>query len=182
MQRIHNVFTVLLASVCLIFFVTISVQASEQESVALQTASSGGDFGMAPVFRYADAAGKEMSLDVGKHKLTALHFWATWCVPCVDELPQIDDAQDIFGEKLHIVPVALDGKNAAKVQKFMKDHKIKHLPVLLDPTAKTPKLAGLKGLPGTLFIDRKGKIVARVDGPLDWQREDVVQFIKARLK
>ena len=178
MLRIHNAFPLFLASLCLIFFVLLGARAGQQETIALQT----GNFGKAPAFHYVDAAGKALTLDASKHKLTALHFWATWCAPCVDELPQIDDAQDIFGEKLQIVPISLDGKNAAKVQKFIKDHKIEHLPVLLDPTSKTSKLAGLKGLPGTLIIDQKGNIIARADGPLDWQQEDVANFLKARLK
>jgi thiol-disulfide isomerase/thioredoxin len=177
MRHIHSAFPLFLASICLLFFVILSASASEQETIKLKT----GDFGKAPGFGYIDKDGKDQMLDTSKHKLTALHFWATWCVPCVDELPQIDDAQDIFGKNLQIVPVALDGKNIAKVEKFFKDHKIMHLPVLLDPTTKSPKIAGLPGLPGTLFIDKKGNIVARADGPLDWQRDDVVRFLKARL-
>jgi len=178
MRHIHNALTLLLASICLVFFVMLGAQASEQETIKLQH----GDFGKAPEFSYNDAKGKKLTLDASKAKLTALHFWATWCVPCVDELPMLADAQEIFGPKLQILPVALDGKNTAKVQKFLKGHKLESLPVLLDPTAKTPKTAGLKGLPGTLFIDNKGNIIARADGPLDWQRDDVVSFLKARLK
>ncbi|MDX2074570.1 MAG: TlpA disulfide reductase family protein [Alphaproteobacteria bacterium] len=174
MPRIHS----FLAAACLVFFVASAAHASEQDTVALQT----GDFGRAPAFSYADAAGKMHTLDTAKHKLTALHFWATWCVPCVDELPQLDDAQDIFGKELHIAAIALDGKNAAKVQKFYSNHKILHLPVLLDPTAKLPKIAGLRGLPGTLFIDARGNIVGRAEGPLDWQQEDVQAFLKAHLR
>lgn len=174
MSRIHS----FLRPLCLVFFIASAAQANDMETIALQT----GNFGAAPDFHYVDAAGKTLTLAPSKHKLTALHFWATWCVPCVDELPQIDDAAEIFGKNLQIIPVALDGKNLAKVQKFLKNHKITHLPALLDPTSKTPKLAGLKGLPGTLFIDSKGNIVARADGPLDWQQEDVAGFIKARLR
>ena len=73
-------------------------------------------------------------------------------------------------------------ENAGKVEKFLADHKIKHLPVLLDHTNKSATVVGLKGLPGTLFLDPKGNIVARADGPLDWQQEDVAKFLKARLK
>lgn len=178
MRHIHSAIPVLLASICLVFFVVLAVPAHSQEMVELKT----GDFGKAPAFAYTDEQGREVTLDTSKTPLTALHFWATWCAPCVDELPQVDDAQDIFGKQLHIVPIALDGTNTAKVKKFYTDHKIEHLPVLMDATTKTPKLAGLKGLPGTIFIDQKGTIVARADGPIDWQREDVVGFLKSRLK
>lgn len=168
----------LLASVCLVFFVILTAQASEQETVPLVRVEAV----KAPVIHYLDEKGESRTLDASKHKLTALHFWATWCVPCVDELPQVDDAQEIFGEKLQIVPVALDGKNLTKVQKFYKNHKIVRLPAYLDPTNKAATAAGLKGLPGTLFIDAKGRVIARADGPLDWQQEDVAGFLKARLK
>lgn len=178
MQRIHSALPLFLASICLVFFVILAAEASEQDTVELKTGASG----KAPAFSYSDEKGKALTLDTSKHRLTALHFWATWCVPCVDELPMVDDAQEIFGQKLQIVPIALDGKNVAKVHKFYSDHKIVHLPVLLDTTAKTPKAAGLKGLPGTLFIDSKGNVIARADGPLDWQQEDVVNFIKSRVK
>lgn len=178
MRHIHTAFTLTLASLVMGFFVGLPARASEQDVVTLKT----GDFGTAVAYHYVDKDGKELTLDPSKGKLTALHFWATWCVPCVDELPQVDDAQEIFGSKLQVIPIALDGRNTAKVEKFYKDHKIDHLPVLLDPTTKTPQQAGLKGLPGTLFIDSKGKIVARGEGPLDWQEESVAKFLKAKLK
>lgn len=167
---------IVITSLCLAF--SAPVFAGEMETVALEKITPV----KAPAFIYADAKGHNVTLDTSRHKLTVLHFWATWCVPCVDELPQVDDAQDIFGANLQVVPIALDGKNVAKVEKFFKDHKIEHLPVLLDPTVKLAKTAGLKGLPGTLFIDQKGNIIARADGPLDWQQEDVAGFLKLRVK
>jgi len=175
MQRIHSAISPVLASICLVIF-TFSAHA--QETVPLQT----GALGKIGSIAYMDGNLKPQKLDVTKGKLTALHFWATWCVPCVDELPQVDDEQEIFGKDLQIVPISLDGKNIDKVKKFYKDHKIEHLPALIDPTATTAKAAGLKGLPGTVFIDPKGNIVARADGPLDWQQADVAKFIKSRLK
>lgn len=178
MRRIHSSLPLFLASICLVFFIVTSVYAQETEAVELRQEA----LGKAPSIRYQDAGGLQKTLDVTKHKLTVLHFWATWCVPCVDELPQVDDTQEIFGKELQIVPIALDGTNSAKVKKFMADHKIDHLPVLLDPTNKTAQTAGLKGLPGSVFIDSKNNIVARADGPLDWEREDVVGFLKRRLK
>lgn len=175
MPRIHSVFSPLLASICLILFAVSP--ATAQETVALET----GKLGKAPAITYQDASGKQINLDPSKAKLTALHFWATWCVPCVDEIPMVDDEQEIFPD-MRIVPISLDGKNVDKVKAFFTEHKIQHLPVLIDPTAKTHKTAGLKGLPGTIFINQKGEIIARADGPLDWQAAEVAKFIKDSLK
>ncbi len=163
-----------------VFFSTTSI-AGEMETVELET----GNFGAAPEIKYNDENGRTIALninDINKNssgnRLTILHFWATWCVPCVDELPQIDYAAEIFGKKIIVLPIALDGNNSAKVGKFFKEHKINNLPILLDPTAKTSKTAGLKGLPGTLFINNKNQIIAIARGPLDWQRKEVVKFIE----
>lgn len=168
-----------LASACLVFFIVLAAHASEQETIALVEKNTG----KAPTFTYIDAKGEKQTLDASKHKLTALHFWATWCVPCVDELPMVDDAAKIFGEKgLHVVAVSLDGKRMDKVEKFFAENKIKTLTPYIDPTLKTSKTAGLRGLPGTLFIDSKGNVIARADGPLDWQVDAVERFLTARLK
>ncbi len=179
MQRVYSSIIIGMASLCLVFFVVLSAQAQTPETVPLVVK----DAGKAAMFNYIDEEGQTHTLDVSKSKLTALHFWATWCVPCVDELPMVDDTSKIFASKgLQVVAIALDGKRMDKVQAFLKSHKIEALTPYLDPTQKTVKLAVLQGLPGTLFIDNKGMIVARADGPLDWQQKSVEEFLKARLK
>lgn len=175
MSRIHSAIASVLASICLILFAVITAHA--QETVELEK----GDLGKIPAISYQDEVGKPLTLDTSKAKLTALHFWATWCVPCVDEIPMVDDEQKIF-PSLQIVPISLDGKNVDKVKAFFASHKVKNLPVLVDPTLKSHKAAGLKGMPGTVFINQKGDIIARADGPLDWQQADVANFIKHNLQ
>lgn len=179
MRPVYNVFLLCLASLCLAFALNFYANANEEPGVVKLSI---GQFGKAPKVDFVDAKGKTRTLDTSGHKLTAVHFWATWCVPCVDELPQVDDAQDIFGRKFQVVPLSLDGSHMDKVKKFFADHKITHLPAYIDQTAKLPKKLGLKGLPGTIFLDEQGNIIARADGPLDWQREDVEAFLKERLK
>ena len=179
MQRVYSSVIIGMASLCLVFFIVLSARAQTTETVQLVVK----DAGKAATFTYLDADGKTQTLDASTSKLTALHFWATWCVPCVDELPMVDDAKKIFGEKgLQVVAIALDGKRMDKVQTFLKSHKIEAITPYIDPTQKTLKLAGLQGLPGTLFINSKGIIVARADGPIDWQQKNVQEFLKARLK
>jgi thiol-disulfide isomerase/thioredoxin len=181
----YNRFSILIASICLSFFVATPVFAGQQETTKLVIK----DEGEAPKFEYIDDINETRSPKFSSHKLTAVHFWATWCVPCIDELPMVDDTQDIFrgskligGDDFKVVVIAIDGRNMSKVKLFFHDKKIEHLDAYLDPTQKMPKLAKLPGLPGTLFVNSKGVIVARADGPLDWQSTEVQKFLKSQLK
>lgn len=184
MRRIYNGFSIALASACLVIFVALSAQASEIPNVKLQLKNEG----WAPKFEYYDDVNEKRTPDYSAHTLTAVHFWATWCVPCIDELPQVDDAQDIFrnakllgGDGFKVIPIAIDGHNMNKVKIFYRDKRIKHLDAFLDPTQNMPKEARLPGIPGTIFVDSKGEIIARADGPLDWQSPEVQKFLKKQL-
>lgn len=184
MQRLYNGFSILLASVCLVIFVVLSAQASEIPTVSLKLTKEWP----APKFEYLDDINENHTLDYESHTLTAVHFWATWCVPCIDELPQVDAAQEIFrnpkwfgADGFKVVAIAIDGRNMSKVKRFFADKRIKNLDAALDPTQNMPKLAKLSGLPGTVFVSKRGEIVARADGPLDWESPEVQKFFKAQL-
>lgn len=130
---------------------------------------------------WKDAQGAAHALDAKAAKLTAVHFWATWCVPCVGELPEVDATQAAYKDKgLHIVALSLD-TNMDKVKKFFADHKITNLQPNLDPNAGTFQNSKSPGLPTTLFIDAQGNEIARAEGPLDWKTEGKA-FIEDRLK
>jgi thiol-disulfide isomerase/thioredoxin len=179
MRLSHSGFITGLASICLVLFVVITARAAEMETVDLQIK----DFGKAPEISYLDDINETRSPDYSSNKLTAVHFWATWCVPCVDELPKVADAQKQYGDQgFKVVAIAVDGRNMNKVKRFYNDYKIAGLDANLDPTQKMSKAAGITGLPGTIFVDGKGNIVARADGPLDWQSKAVVHFITTNVK
>ncbi len=136
-----------------------------------------------PPVTYSDEQGKEQSVDFGKYKLTALHFWATWCQPCVRELPAVDAAQQKYEKKnFKVIALALDGKNIDNVKKFYSDNNIKSLDIMLYENMDSFKELGIKGLPTTIFINNKGHEIARADGPLDWESESVKKIIKANSK
>ena len=134
-----------------------------------------------PAFQYkeGDAA---ISLDPGKYALTILHVWATWCVPCVAELPQVDKISEKYSPRgVYVIALSLD-TDSRKVQEFYADKQILHLGVALDSMNKGFSISGIQGLPGTLFINKNGEIVARTDGPVDWQSKDVTDFIESQLQ
>lgn len=136
-----------------------------------------------PAIIYSDTNGKEHTLDSSKNKLTALHFWATWCAPCVKELPQINALQKEYADKgLEIIALSLDGKNVDKVQKFFVENNISSLKPLFDSSMSVSNELKIKGLPTTIFINSKGEEIARAEGDLDWKSKETMDFIKDKLK
>ncbi len=135
-----------------------------------------------PAIIYSDEQGKEQTLDSKKNELTALHFWATWCVPCVKELPQIDAIQKKYATKgFRVIALSLDGKNTDKAKKFYSDNNIDSLDLLFDSNLSAFQQLKIKGLPTTIFINYKGEEIARTEGDLNWESKEVKGFITSRI-
>lgn len=135
-----------------------------------------------PTIIYSNEDEKEQPLNTNKYKLTALHFWATWCVPCVKELPQINTIQKKYADKgFKIIALSLDGKKNKNVQKFYSDNKIENLELLFDYNMTAFQQMKIKGLPTTIFINSKGEEIARAEGDLNWESKEVEEFIKSQI-
>jgi thiol-disulfide isomerase/thioredoxin len=122
-----------------------------------------------PDITFLDARGTPHSLKDINSKLTLVHYWATWCVPCVRELPVIDAMQQTYGGKgLNIIAISMDGRNnIGKVNEFFAEHNITHLTAYVDNGAATEKL-NISGLPVTYFVNVKGMVLATAIGSVDW--------------
>jgi thiol-disulfide isomerase/thioredoxin len=112
-------------------------------------------------------------------KVILLNFWATWCIPCVNEMPQFAKLQaDIAGRSdILFIPLSIDYEGADVVQKFYTKYEITNLPVFVDTKGRSFTAAGLKALPTTLVIDKKGKEVARILGEIDWAGKEVKDYL-----
>ncbi len=129
---------------------------------------------------YKDESGVEHSLNTTMNNLTALHFWATWCIPCLKEMPKIDAAQKKYAARgLKIIPISLD-YNAESVKKFYAEHKINALGVWLDTDKVTFQNFKIKSLPSTVFIDSYGKVISKTEGEINWENSKVDEFIRYR--
>ncbi len=115
------------------------------------------------------------------HRLTAVHFWAIWCVPCLAELPELDATAAAYKDKgFHVVALSLD-TDIRKVESFFTGKAITTLQPLIDANNAAFLAAKLRGLPGTLFFNADGELIARADGPLDWRAKATQDFITARI-
>ena len=139
-----------------------------------------------PEMRFTDAEGSERALSEWHGKVVLLNLWATWCVPCREEMPALDALQgEMGGADFEIVPVSLDRGDASKPAQFLSETGITHLPLYRDP--KNELFSTLKsrgqafGLPTTLLIDREGCQIGHLPGPADWSSDDAKALIRAAM-
>lgn len=119
--------------------------------------------------RFLDGDGAERSLGDYAGKGLVVNLWATWCVPCVVEMPELQAlARAVAGDGILVLPLSSDRGGAEVVRRFYAANGIDALPVLLDPRGEAGRAWGARGLPTTLIIDRQGRERGRVEGAIDW--------------
>lgn len=133
---------------------------------------------------YVDEQKKPHKLKRDLGKLTLVHFWSTWCVPCVDELPKLDKFQKDYADQgIKVITISMDGVNKINaVQDFYQKHAITHLGMYVDKDNEAFRDSKTRGLPTTYFLDANGLRIAVAEGPLDWQSKDTKAFTLLHLK
>lgn len=135
----------------------------------------------APPVAYYDGDGEAQFLESHKGRLLVVNFWATWCVPCVAEMPSLDRlSARTEAEKLPItvIAVSVDRQGAPLVKKFHDANKIKHLPVAVDRKMALGKALKVRGLPTTIIIDAQSRQIGRLVGVAEWDSDAMVDFLK----
>lgn len=126
---------------------------------------------------FQDGNGKITALSELKGKVVFINFWATWCPPCIEEMPSINELKTKFAENDNIVflMVDVDGKHK-KAQDFMVKRKL-DLPVYV-PHSEIPKdyLAG--AIPTTIILDKNGMVVTRIEGGGDYSSPEILNGLK----
>lgn len=115
-----------------------------------------------------EAEPTERNLKDLKGKPIILHFWATWCGPCVEELPHLDIYAKKHENTAHIIAVATDFKDVAKIRNFYKDKGIKNLSITFDKGGILSRAFRASALPTTVFINSHGHEIGRIQGAVEW--------------
>jgi thiol-disulfide isomerase/thioredoxin len=135
-----------------------------------------------PPLTFTDAAGKPVSLADFRGKIVLLNIWATWCVPCREEMPALDKLDTKLGGKdFQVVAVNIDKGGADKAAAFLKETGVTHLALYTDPSGKLFATLKAVGMPTTLIVDRSGREIARLVGPADWASPEAVKVIEAAI-
>jgi len=130
----------------------------------------------APDVHFSDAVGARHGLDAFRGRYVLLNMWATWCGPCVNELPSLARLAE-FAPGLKVVAIDTDSTKVDAAG-FLKSHNAGSLPVYVDSDHMMLRSFVVPGLPTTILIGPDGKVIARAEGPADWGSVDAVAYFK----
>ncbi|WP_247894528.1 TlpA family protein disulfide reductase [Azospirillum sp. B510] len=135
-----------------------------------------------PPLSFVDAEGRRVDLADFKDRVILLNLWATWCGPCVKEMPSLDRLQaQLGGDAFQVVALSLDRGGRAAVEPFYRKTGVEHLTVFLDPASESMKALSLRGLPTTVLVDPEGRELGRVEGAVEWDAPEAVAFLRQYL-
>lgn len=133
---------------------------------------------LAPSFSLASQGGVLTTLDRYRGRVVLLNFWATWCPPCVQEVPSLEMLKrQMEGKAFQILAVSVDEEGWPAIQQFLKKVPVTMM-ILLDARGDIASRYGVDFLPVSLLIDKTGRILKRFVGPRDWTEARTVEEIK----
>ena len=136
----------------------------------------------APDFTLRNLNGNLEGLSEFKDQVVVLNFWATWCAPCLEEMPAFEKLYRRYrSQGLTVIAVSLDKGETSKVAKFVDEHSLT-FPVLLDLDGIAERIYPSFTIPFTYVIDKKGRIAARVDGAKNWSSNETFAALDILIK
>jgi peroxiredoxin len=163
-----------------VFVIGLAIFLSTQTAVAAPVASLVQAAGLRAVEESRPAAdvdlpaldGQSLRLQEQRGKVVLVNFWATWCPPCVQEMPLLETLYQSLRQRPFVVWAVAMKENRDKVAPFMDKHQL-GFPALLDTDGAVSARYGVRGLPATYLIDCTGNLVGQVFGPQEWTSEAI---------
>jgi peroxiredoxin len=132
----------------------------------------------APDFTFSGLDGKIVSLSDYRGHVILVNVWATWCPPCVDEMPSMERLyKELKGENFEILAVSIDSLGAKAVAPFMKKYNLS-FPALMDPDATIRTLYQTTGVPESFIVNQEGILIKKIIGSRDWATPEVIGFFR----
>ena len=127
---------------------------------------------------FLDAQNKQQDLNDYKGNLILLNFWATWCVPCKDEMPSLDVLQiNKKLDNLKIFPINVGKDSFKKSSEFFEELEIKNLELYFDPPTTLAKKFRLRGIPTSILFNKDGFEFARIIGSIDFEDKEFIKWL-----
>ncbi|MBN2617541.1 MAG: TlpA family protein disulfide reductase [Spirochaetales bacterium] len=131
----------------------------------------------APDFKLVNLESKNVSLSDYKGKIVVLNFWASWCGPCVQEMPSLENLSKLSNDLNFVVLAVNVGETKETVSSFIKD-KGYEMNILLDSNKAVSNNYGIRSIPTTYILDKNGNIVAGKLGSYEWDNDDFISALK----
>ena len=175
----------LIGAVCIAIVAILALQSSDQARRPPVLTGLMGEFTAfdppqpVPTIAFINGADEPMGLGAFAGQVVLVNFWATWCGPCVREMPALDRLEArLGGDNFHVVPISLDRRGVEKVVPFFERHELGNLGVFIDRTGASMRAFGVSGLPTTFLIGRDGTLLGRLEGPAEWDAADAEALIR----
>ncbi len=129
--------------------------------------------------RFVTEDGTRKDMESLRGKVLLVNVWATWCVPCREEMPTLDALQAELGsDRFEVVALSIDRAGPQVVRRFYDEIGVKHLKMYADDTMLSATALRTVGLPTTILINAEGQELGRLVGPAEWDDPEMVSFLK----
>jgi thiol-disulfide isomerase/thioredoxin len=135
-----------------------------------------------PDLEFLDANDKPMRLADFTGQARLINLWATWCAPCVKEMPSLDRLQATMPrDRFIVLPISLDGPSKGKVAPFYQERKLDNLGVYYDKGRKAMSVLDVSLLPTSILVDPAGRELGRLEGDADWDTPEGIALMRAAM-
>lgn len=133
---------------------------------------------IAPKTIFYDEANNAISIEKFAGKIVILNLWATWCAPCVKEMPSLDRLTErLPSDRFEVVAVSQDKGGLAVSKPYLERLGIRALRVYADPSGRLYREYGARGMPTSLIVGARGELLGRIEGAIEWDGDKVVSFL-----
>jgi len=131
----------------------------------------------APATKFSDGS-KLVTLEHFRGRIVILNVWATWCGPCIKEMPSLDRlSTKMAGDKFVVVAISQDKGGKSEVNPYLERLKVKNVTILYDYSQRAFRDFAIRGLPTTFLISSEGRILARLEGAVEWDTPAIIDQI-----
>jgi peroxiredoxin len=137
---------------------------------------------LAPDFQLEDTKGNKVPLSDLRGKVVLVNFWATWCPPCLEEMPSMERLNEVLaGDDFIMLAINAEENGRSVVPAFLEKTNYT-FPILYDDKGTVQKLYGVYKFPESFIVGKDGKVVEKIIGPLDWSSLKTITYLKGLTK
>ncbi len=131
---------------------------------------------------FTNAAGERITLESFAGKPILLNVWASWCSPCIAELPAMLELSQKHADKFHFITMSVDRKGFETITPFLTTYDLQDLPTYADANSTIYAALGTKVLPTTFVLDSNGNIIGRIEGVAAWEDAKFIEKLLLKMK
>src|SRR4051794_10902446 len=169
-------------SLLLMLTATAPTVAASDDNIALGQFSPAATPRPAPEVAFAGLDGKPAGLADLRGKPAIVNLWATWCQPCLREMPSLERMQEKLGDRLTVAAVSQDRGGETAVTPFLAKLGLDKVKIYLDPKSAVGKAFGVRGLPTSIVLDAEGREIGRVEGASEWDSAAMLGVLEPFVK